>query len=69
MSSLATPWLDLTVACQRHTLKRTTYLTARPPFDPSRFGVEPMDTADARTFIETIITAARFRSRSPPTAS
>ena len=52
MSSLATPWLDLTVACQRHTLKRTTYLTARPPFDPSRFGVEPIDTADARTFIE-----------------
>jgi hypothetical protein len=30
MSSLATPWLDLTVACQRHTLKRITYLTARP---------------------------------------
>jgi hypothetical protein len=53
MSSLATPWLDLTVACQRHTHKRTTYLTARPPFDPSRFGVEPVDTADARTFIET----------------
>ena len=53
MSSLATPWLDLTVACQRHTLKRTTYLTARPPFDPSRFGVEPIDTADARTFVET----------------
>ena len=53
MSSLATPWLDLTVACQRHTHKRTTYLTARPPFDPSRFGVEPIDTADARTFIET----------------
>jgi len=53
MSSLATPWLDLTVACQRNTLKRTTYLTARPPFDPSRFGVEPIDTADARTFIET----------------
>jgi len=53
MSSLSMPWLDLTVACQRHTLKRTTYLTARPPFDPSRFGVEPIDTADARTFVET----------------
>ena len=53
MSSLAMPWLDLTVACQRHTLKRTTYLTARPPFDPSRFGVEPIDTADTRTFVET----------------
>ena len=53
MSSLATPWLDLTVACQRHTLKRTTYLTARPPFDPSRFGVEPIDTTDARAFVET----------------
>jgi hypothetical protein len=53
MSSFATPWLDLTVACQRHTFKRTTYLTARPPFGPSRFGVEPIDTADARTFIET----------------
>ena len=53
MSSLATPWLDLTVACQRHTRKRTTYLTARPPFAPSRFGVEPIDTAHARTFVET----------------
>ena len=68
MSSLAMPWLDLTVACQRHTLKRTTYLTARPPFDPSRFGGEPIDTADARTFVDPIITAARSRSRRPNAA-
>ena len=46
------PYLDLTVACQRHTFKRTTYQTARPPFDPSRFGVEPIETAAARSFVE-----------------
>ena len=51
--ALAMPWLDLTVACQRHTLKSMTYVTARPPFDPSRFGVEAIVTADARTFVET----------------
>ncbi len=49
----AVPYLDLTLACQRHTFKRTTYQTARPPFDPSRFGVEPIETAVARSFVET----------------
>ncbi len=53
MPPFAIPYLDLTVACQRHTFGRTTYQTARPPFDPSRFGVEPIDTAAARNFVET----------------
>src|SRR5271165_2839934 len=53
MSTLAVPYLDLAVACQRHTLKRMTYVTARPPFDPTRFGVEPIETGDARIFVET----------------
>jgi len=53
MSTLGIPYLDLTLACQRHIGKRTTYVTARPPFDPSRFGVEPIEAADARTFVET----------------
>ncbi len=49
----AVPYLDLPLACQRHTFKRMTYQTARPPFDPSRFGVEPIETAVARSFVET----------------
>ncbi len=53
MPPFAIPYLYLTVACQRHTFGRTTYQTARPPFDPSRFGVEPIDTAAARNFVET----------------
>src|SRR3984885_12440535 len=60
MSSLATPWLDLTVACQLPPPNRPTSLPARPPFDPSRFGVEPIDTTDARTFVETHHYSGRF---------
>jgi hypothetical protein len=45
--------IDLLTACQRHTRRRITYVTARAPFDPARYGVEPLATAQARRFVET----------------
>ena len=64
MSTLGLPYLDLTFACQRHTGKRTSYVTARPPFDPSRFGVEPIDAADAR--ISLLSPTPRLKPSTPP---
>ena len=52
MSAIDVPYLDLEKVCQRHNFKRISYVPLRPPFDPSRFGVEPIETGTARAFVE-----------------
>ena len=45
--------LDLTRMAIRWTHRRHTWRPLREPFDPSRFGVEPISHAAARTFVGT----------------